>query len=50
MWIVMFMLRGGTTGRVARKFSEQAAKRYADAMNEKRAGECVYTARPDGER
>jgi hypothetical protein len=35
-WVVRFTLQHGTTGRVARTFTEATAKRYAEAMNAKR--------------
>ena len=44
-WVVKFTLRHGTTGRVARTFTEAATRRYVEGMNAKRA-DCRYEALP----
>jgi hypothetical protein len=44
-WVVTFTLQHGTMGRVARTFTEEAAKRYAETMNRLRT-DCRYEASP----
>jgi len=46
-WVVKFTLPRGTTGRVARTYTEAEAKRYAETMNAKRS-DCRYEAQPAG--
>jgi hypothetical protein len=43
-WVVMFTLPKGTTGRVARTFTEASANRYAERLNTTRGGDCRYRA------